>query len=205
MSNKWLDWGLRIQGIAQSGLTYCENQYDIDRYCKLREIAAEIMADGSGHSRDEVIDFFLAEKGYATPKIDVRGVVFRDDKILLVKEMVDGGWTLPGGWADIGDAPSEAVEREILEESGYEAKAAKVLAVFDRNKHPHPLMAQHIYKIFILCELTGGEARTSFETLDVGWFAEDEIPPLSAGRTTPQQITRLFEHHRSPDLPADFD
>jgi len=205
MSEKWLDWGLKLQGIAQNGLTYCDNQYEIERYEKLREIAAEIMAEYGGVSRDEVMDYFMAESGYATPKVDVRGVVFKDDKILLVKERVDGGWTLPGGWSDIGDTPSHAVEREIFEESGFITKASKVLAVYDRNKHPHPPMVQHIYKLFILCELQGGEATTSFETTDVGWFSEDAIPPLSIARTTEQQIARFYEHHRNLDLPTDFD
>jgi len=152
-----------------------------------------------------VVGLFATESGYATPKVDVRGVVFRDDAILLVQERRDGQWTLPGGWADVNDSPAEATEREIWEESGYRARAVKLLACWDRNKHGHPPYGYHIYKLFFQCELLGGEPTESTETADVGWFREDEIPPLSLPRVTPAQIARFFEHYRHPEWPTDFD
>ncbi len=165
-----------------------------------------MMAAGGDMEKAGFIELFSREAGYATPKIDVRGAAFRDDTILLVKEKVDGLWTLPGGWADVGDSPSEAVERELLEESGFEVRTVKLCAVYDRNKHPHkPSFPFHLYKMSFLCEITGGEPKTSPETQAVEFFAEDQIPPLSQGRVLPQQIKRMFEYYRDPSLPTDFD
>ena len=154
---------------------------------------------------DRVLDLFTTDAGYATPKVDVRGVVFQGSKILLVRERSDGFWTLPGGWADVGDSPADAVVREIREGAGYETRATKLLALLDRNRHNHPPHINHIYKIFMRCELIGGSPTTSHEIQDVGFFAEDQIPELSLTRNVPAQITRMFEHHRQPDLPTDFD
>jgi ADP-ribose pyrophosphatase YjhB (NUDIX family) len=146
---------------------------------------------------------FGREKGYATPKVDVRGAAFRDGRILLVKEAIDGLWTLPGGWADVGDSPSEAIRREMVEESGFEVEVVKLCAVYDRSKHPHrPAFPFHLYKMFFLCEITGGEAKTSHETLEVGFFAEDALPPLSEGRVLPFQIKTMFDHYRDRSLPT---
>ena len=205
MQPKWLDWATRLQAIAQSGLTFARDPYDVERYEALREIAAEMLAAGSDAEVSYIRDLFADQAGYATPKVDVRGAVFRDDAILLVRERSDGGWTLPGGWADVGDSPSTAVEREIVEESGYQARAVRLLAFYDRNKHGHPPYAFHAYKVFFLCELTGGEARPSGETSEVGFFREDALPELSLTRVVPSQIARLFEHYRHPEWPADFD
>ncbi len=205
MNPKWLDWAQRLQASAQDGLAYCDNPHDRLRYESIRQIAAEIAAEHSGEEPERVLDLFSRETGYATPKLDVRGVVFRDDAILLVKELQDGLWTLPGGWLDVGESPSEAVEKEVREESGYEVRAVKLLAVYDRNKHGHPPLFHHIHKLFILCDLIGGEARTSIETGGAEFFREDEIPELSISRVTPAQITRMFEHSRHPEWPADFD
>lgn len=203
---QWLDWAMRLQALAQDGLLFARNPFDAARYRALRDIAAEMLAAGSGWPVERIAGLLDKETGYATPKVDVRGAVFREGRILLVRERVDGRWTLPGGWADPGDAPSEAVEREIREESGYEARAVKLLAVYDRARQghepPHPFA---IYKLFFQCELTGGEAAPSDETDGVGFFAEDGLPPLSLGRVTPRQIARLFEHLRHPEWPADFD
>ena len=133
-------------------------------------------------------------------------MVFRDDKVLLVREVADGCWTLPGGWADVNESPSESVVREVREESGYETRPVKLLAVYDRSKQGHvPAFPFHVYKLFILCELIGGEAATSFETSGVGFFAEEELPELSLSRVTPEQIRRLFEHWRHPEWATDFD
>ncbi len=202
----WLDWSRRLQAIAQTGLTFARDPFDIERYGAIREIAAEMLTRGSGLDLETVRGVLERDSGYATPKVDVRGVVFRDDRLLLVRERSDGGWTLPGGWADPCASPAENVEREILEESGFTARAVKILGVLDREKHPHqPPYAFHIYKVFVLCALTGGSATTSGETDAVDFFSEDGIPELSISRVTPQQIRRLFEHHRNPGLPADFD
>jgi ADP-ribose pyrophosphatase YjhB (NUDIX family) len=205
MEADWLEWARRLSALAQTGLTFAENPYDVERYMAIRTIAAEMAARGSGAAVSQVLDVFTAGAGYATPKVDVRGVVFRDSKILLVQERSDGLWTLPGGWADVGDSPSGAAVREIREESGYETRATKLLALLDRNRHNHPPHIDHIYKVFMGCELLGGSPATSHEIQDVGFFAEDEIPPLSLTRNVPAQIRRMFEHHRDADRPADFD
>jgi ADP-ribose pyrophosphatase YjhB (NUDIX family) len=202
---KWLEWAQKLQALAQNGLTYSENPFDIERYKSLQAIAAEIMATYSNVEHSYVLDLFTREVGYATPKVDVRGAVFRDNTILLVKEREDGCWTLPGGWADVGDSPSEVVVKEVYEESGYYTRVVKLLAVYDRNRHGHLPHPHYIYKLFFLCELISGSPSPSIETEEVGFFAEDAIPPLSLGRVTPAQITRLFEHYRHPDFPTDFD
>lgn len=203
----WLRWAKQLAALAQDGLTFSENPYEIERYKQIREIAAEMMSAGFDLETKDFIDLFSKEQGYATPKIDVRGAVFRDDKILLVGERLDhGAWTLPGGWADPGQSPSEAVAREVSEESGFEVRVTKLAAVYDRSKHPHrPMMPFHIYKLFFLCEITGGHTKESHETTGAGFFAEDAIPPLSISRTLPFQIARMFDHYRDPTLPTDFD
>jgi len=206
MEPVWLKWAKQLAALSQNGLTYAENPYDIERYEKVRQIAAEMMSAQSDLDTGTLLTIFAREEGYATPKVDVRGVVFRDGKILLIKERLDGRWSLPGGWADPGQSPSESVVREILEESGYETQARRLLAVYDRSKHPHePPSPFHIYKLFFLCEITGGTAKTSYETTGVDFFAEDEIPELSITRILPSQIARMFEHYRNPNLPTDFD
>ena len=179
MEPSWLNWAKRLQAIGQTGLTFTKDPFDIERYKAVREIALEIMAKGSEADIRQLRDIFSEEVGYATPKVDVRGVVFRDEALLLVKERSDGCWTLPGGWSDVGESPSENVVREIYEESGYKTRAVKLLAVYDRRKHPHvPLHIHDAYKLFFRCELTGGKAATSIETAEVGFFREDEIPRL---------------------------
>ncbi|MCP4262226.1 MAG: NUDIX hydrolase [Planctomycetes bacterium] len=206
MEPDWLKWAKELAAISQNGLTYAENAFDIERYEKIRRIAAEMMSIPSGLDTENLLTIFAKEDGYATPKVDVRGAVFRDNRILLVKEKIDDKWTLPGGWADPCTSPCESVVREIYEESGFEAKAQKLLAVYDRSKHPHkPLMPFHIYKLFFLCEITGGSEQTSHETTAVDFFAEDQIPELSVSRILPFQIARMFEHYRNPDMPTDFD
>ena len=202
----WLNWCQQLQAIAQNGLTFATDHYDIERYQQIRQIAAEMLAEAGRLTTTKVLGLLEKDAGYATPKVDVRGVVFRDDKLLLVREKSDGRWTLPGGWADIGQSPAESVEREIWEESGYTARAEKILAVLDRAKHPHePAFAFHVYKIFIRCALNGGEARLTAETDAVDFFGKNEIPPLSNTRVTEAQIRRMFDHHRQPDLPTEFD
>lgn len=210
MSSLWLDWSQRLQAIAQNGFTYCENPYDLERYQQVRQIAAEMMAAHTGVEPSFVYSLFENEDGYATPKVDVRGVVFQDEKILLVQEREDGCWTLPGGWVDVGEPPSTSVVREVYEESGYQTKAVKLLALLDRNhaRHGHPPMRHHVYKLFFLCEIVGDTPlhnNNNNETDAVGFFGEDEIPDLSLTRVVPAQIARLFEHLRHPDWATDFD
>ncbi len=205
MNPKWLDWSQRLQAIAQSGLTFTRNPFEIERYEQVREIAAEIAAAHSDLDAPQIEAVFKGQRGYATPKLDVRGVVFQDGKVLLVKELCDGRWTLPGGWCDVGEPPSLATEREVYEESGYKVQATKVLALYDRNRHDHPPSLMHIYKVFFLCQLVGGCATTSIETDGAEFFAETALPPLSTPRTTETQLHRFFEHHRHPEWPTDFD
>jgi ADP-ribose pyrophosphatase YjhB (NUDIX family) len=201
-----LDWVTRLQALAQNGLTFAQDPYDVERYKAIREIAAEMLAAGSGLELPVVRGLISADSGYATPKVDVRGVVFRGDKLLLVREKSDGAWTPPGGWADVCASPSENVVREVREESGFETRAVKILAVFDRSKHEHvPAFPFHVYKFFILCEIVGGQEAVSSETDGVGFFGESELPELSITRVTHAQIQRVFEHHKNPKLPTDFD
>jgi ADP-ribose pyrophosphatase YjhB (NUDIX family) len=203
----WVQWAQQLQALAQTGLTYAEDAYDTERYEQIRAIATEMMAARSqGLDAEYLVTLFAREEGYATPKVDVRGVVFRDEKLLLVKERSDGRWTLPGGWADAGESPRESVEREVCEEAGLDVQAQKLLAVYDRAKHPHtPAFPFHVYKLFIRCHVTGGTPEAGHETSDVGFFAEDDWPPLSHSRVLPDQLRHLFAHARHPDWPADFD
>ncbi len=206
----WLEWAKRLQAIAQNGLAYAESPFDVERYETIRGIATEMVESHSDVEPALLNDLFAGESGYATPKLDGRGVVFRDGKILLVRERSDGGWTLPGGWIDLYDTPSAAVEREVLEESGYRTRAVKLLALWDREQHGHPPLAYHVYKIVFLCELLEHEPVEEYltnnaETDGVGFFARDAIPPLSETRVMPAQIGRLFDLHGAPEAPTEFD
>ena len=190
--------------IAQAGLTYTQNPFDRERYHQLLEIAAEMLSDGAGWTwrGAQAVE---GETGYATPKLDVRGVIFRGDEILLVKELADGGWTLPGGWIDLNEPPHLAAEREVWEELGYQVSAVKLLGVYDRNLHGFPPLIYHAYKLFILMRADRGEPTTSIETGGAEFFAEDCLPPLSLARVTPELMARVFEHHRHPEWPTDLD
>jgi ADP-ribose pyrophosphatase YjhB (NUDIX family) len=202
----WTKWARELQAIAQTGLHFSESEYDRERYKQILHLSVEMFAVQSSESPAVIRSLFEKQSGYATPKVDVRGVVFRGDKLLLVQEKSDGLWTLPGGWADVNDSPSEAVEREIVEESGLITKARQLLALFDRAKHPHePPFPFHIYKLFIKCEIIGGEPKTTMETSGVGFFDLDEIPLLSISRVTPGQIEFCFQKHHSPVGPSAFD
>ncbi len=212
MNTEWLGWVRRLQAIAQSGLTYAKDPYDVERYEQVRMIAAEIAASRSEAPASRIDDLFGGELGYATPKLDIRALVL-DEKgdVLLVKEKEDGRWTLPGGWVDVGESPSEAVEREVKEESGYRVRAVRLLALWDRDKHPHPPMPFHVYKIVFQCGLLGGELlgdvplAGSTETDGVGFFPKEALPELSLGRVTSGQIERLIERATDRGGTADFD
>lgn len=205
MSYQWLEWAQRIQALSQSGLAFSKDIYDIERYEELRMISAEIMAEHTGLEMQKIKDLFLNDTGYQTPKVDVRGVIFQDDKILMVKEKLDDRWSLPGGFCDIGLSAAENIIKEIKEESGYDAVPTKLLAVWDKNKHRHPPEAFHYYKLFIQCEIIGGQPMTGIETSDIKFFSESEIPNLSANRVVESQIKTLFEFSRDPNKETLFD
>jgi ADP-ribose pyrophosphatase YjhB (NUDIX family) len=202
----WLTWARALQALAQTGLHYAKDPFDKERYEAAHAIAAAMMAAGADQPQPRILDLFRQEVGYATPKVAVRGAVFRDDRILLVREHTDDRWSLPGGWADVNQSPAESIEREIAEESGYTARAAKLAAVWDRRRHGHvPPYPHYVYMLFFLCDLTGGTGRPSIETTAVEFFPEDALPELSIARVTEVQIRRMFEHRRRPELPTDFD
>jgi ADP-ribose pyrophosphatase YjhB (NUDIX family) len=202
---KILEWARQVQAIAQSGLAYSENHYDRERYEQLQDLVSSILSLELEISEVDAKKLWLQEEGYATPKVDVRGAVFLDDKILLVRERADGKWTLPGGWADINDSPSESVIREIREESGFSTKAVKLAALYDRNRHAHPPMVYHVYKLFFICDIVSGAASVSHETTGVEFFSSSNLPELSVARVTQDQILRLFEHNKNREMPTDFD
>lgn len=207
MDSQLLAWARALQSIAQTGLTYTDNPYDRERYRQISAIAGEMIAAQAGVDAAVIHTLLAQETGPGTPKLDVRGVVFKDDALLLVREVSDGNrWTLPGGWADVNESPAETTAREVWEESGYRVKAVKLLALLDKTHHDHPPDIFYIYKAFFLCELLGGAPQTSLETSEVAFFREDELPDdLSIGRVTPAQLRRLFAHRHNPHLPADFD
>ncbi|MEJ0016032.1 MAG: NUDIX hydrolase [Acetobacteraceae bacterium] len=205
---QWLVWAREIQALAQSGLAFTRDQYDRERYEKLRALAAQIVSDHVGLDVQQVELLFATQDGYATPKLGVRGAVFRDGKILMVREIEDEDrWTLPGGWADVNESPAEAVAREVREEAGVDVRPYKLAAVWDRARHVHPQSYPFtVWRLFFLCEIIGGEPRTSPETSEVAFFAEHELPTeLSTRRVLLPQIRRMFEHLRQPELPTDFD
>ena len=200
--------GIRLAALAQDGLTFAADDYDRDRYQQLSPLATELLSALSGRPAEELAVELGRDSGYATPKIDVRGVIFDNSaRVLLMREKTDGRWSLPGGWADPGEAPSAAVTREVLEETGYHSSAVKLIACWDRElqDNPPPLPV-HVYKLFFLCRRDGAVQRpAALETLDVGWFGLDALPPLSLGRVNPRQLERALAHHRDVSLPTEFD
>jgi ADP-ribose pyrophosphatase YjhB (NUDIX family) len=203
-SPRWLEWAREIQATAQTGLHFAENNYQRQRFQRLLEISAEIIAEHSNLDQVELVNLFEDQIGYATPRVDVRGAVFLDRDLLLVREIADGGWTMPGGWADVGDIPSAAVEREVLEEAGFEVKACKVIGIYDANR-TGPLEVFHAFKIVFLCDILGGEPRPSDETSEVAFFSQSEIPQILSGeRTRPRHIQDAFTALEG-DLPTIFD
>jgi ADP-ribose pyrophosphatase YjhB (NUDIX family) len=203
---QWIRWARELQAISQTGNHFATSDYDRERYQRISEIAAEIFAEQGDIEGAKIRTIFEAQSGYATPKVDVRAAVFRDGKILLVQERSDGLWTLPGGWADVNDSPSEAIQKEVLQESGFRARTERLLAVFDRAKHPHdPPFPFHIYKMFFLCKIEGGEATPSSETSSVDFFGVEALPPLSVSRITEDQIRFCFRAGLNATIPTAFD
>ncbi len=201
----WIDLAQRLHALGQTGLAFAQDQYDRERYDELIRLSASMLAGPEPERIQLAYDVLALERGYATPKVDVRAAIFQEGKVLLVREREDDGWTLPGGWADVGLSPAECVEKEVREEAGLIVRARKLLAVWDRNKHPHPPHPFHIYKLVFHCERVGGSPMAEGETTGVGFFATDEIPPLSLTRILPEQIQRIFELVRHPEWPTVFD
>jgi ADP-ribose pyrophosphatase YjhB (NUDIX family) len=204
----WLIWAREIEALAQTGLAFSTDPYDLERYNALRRLAARIMSEHTSACLERIEGLFDSETGYATPKVGVRGAVFdAAGRVLMVREVADGNrWTLPGGWADVNQSPAQSVVREVFEESGYRVRAVKLAAVWDRARQVQPPMAFSVIRMFFVCALEGGDAATSLETSEVGWFAESDIPAdLSLRRTLPGHISRMFAHWRDPGLATEFD
>ncbi|WP_028578607.1 NUDIX hydrolase [Desulfomicrobium escambiense] len=202
---RWLEWAREIQALSQTGQAFTKSHYDRLSFGRLEMIAAEIVAEHSSLEAAEAARVFSLEPGYATPKVDVRAAVVQDGRILLVRETADGKWAMPGGWADVGDRPSETAERETREESGFEVRAKKLVGAFDANRGAKASMFFHAVKLVFLCDLLGGDARPSMETLEVGFFDFTDLPPLSEHRTNRRHIDEVRAHLRDPLRPAAFD
>jgi ADP-ribose pyrophosphatase YjhB (NUDIX family) len=207
MEPLWLVWARELQSIAQTGLTFATGTFDLERYKAIRSLAARMMATCSDANFVRVEGLFAGQAGYATPKVDVRGAVIENGRILLVREIEDfGRWTMPGGWADVNQSPSECVIRELREETGLEVAPRKLAAVYDRALQGHPPHPFSVYRLFFICDAIGGTPTAGLETSEVAFFGENEIPrDLSAERVLPHQIRRMFEHARNKHLPTDFD
>ena len=202
---KWLTWAMEIQSLAQSGLAYTDNVYDIERYERLREISAEIISERSAIPLEKVKNLFCNETGYQTPKLDTRAAVFKDGKILLVHEN-NGTWALPGGWCDVLESVKSNTIKEVKEETGLEVLTAKVIAIQDRNKHNKPAYAYGVCKVFILCELVGGEFQKNTETTEIKYFSLETLPPkLAEEKTNKEQIEMCFRAYNDENCQTQFD
>ena len=202
---KWLKWAIEIQGLAQSGLAYTTNVYDIERYERLREISAEMIEEKSNLNLEKVKDLFCNETGYQTPKIDTRAAIFKDNKILLVHEN-NGTWSLPGGWCDILESVKSNTIKEVKEEAGLDVKATKIIAVQDRNKHNRPIYVYGVCKIFVMCEIIGGEFKENIETTEMKYFALDELPENFANeKCTKEQVEMCFGAKDDDNWQVQFD
>ncbi len=207
----WLAWAQRLRAIAQTGLAYSRDGYDLERFEEIGAIARRMLAAVTGEAPERLDYLYLPERGYPTPKVDVRAGVFQSEKgrapkVLLVQEASDSRWSLPGGWADEHESPRESVEREVREESGYRVRAVKLAAVKDRHLHPYrPRRLERIYKLFFVCELVGGAPDVSLETTAARFFPLDALPELSTGRTLAADIEMLCQHDAERTLPVWFD
>ncbi|MHC1737803.1 MAG: NUDIX hydrolase [Ignavibacteriaceae bacterium] len=195
----------KLVALTQAGLTYCEDIFDLERYAEIKEISEELISSLTGDKIERVKEFYPDSGGYLTPKVDVRAVVMRENKILLVKEKADERWSLPGGWADIGITPAENAVKEVREESGFEVKVIRLLGVQDKRKHSPQTSYMYIYKLFFLCEITGGDAVIGTETTGVRFFGLNELPPLSVGRNTEEQIRLMFRMAEDESILPVFD
>lgn len=195
-TSPWLDWAVELQALAQAGLHYGKDPFDIERFQRIRDIAAEMLARGTDLPLETVTDLFCCESGYQTPKLDTRAAVFQNGRILLVREN-DGRWSLPGGWVDVNVSVGENTAKEVREEAGLEVIPRRVIAVQDREKHNRPVYAWKICKVFVLCALVGGEFRPNSETTASGYFSLEDLPPLAEEKTTAEQVRMCFEAYRS--------
>lgn len=203
--DKLLSWAIELQSLAQAGLAYTDNVYDIERYERIREISAEIISEKSDISIEKVRDLFCNEKGYQTPKIDTRAAVFKDGKILLAHEN-NGTWSLPGGWVDVLESVGSNAVKEVREETGLTVKAIRLIAVQDRNKHNLPVYAYGVCKVFVLCSIVGGSFRENIETTETGFFTLDGLPePLAEEKSNREQIEMCFEAYKSEIWQVMFD
>lgn len=202
-----LEVARKLEAIAQTGLHFAQDSYDRERYEQVREIAAFLLSNLSALPAQEIIEWSKTEFGYATPKVDVRAFILREGRVLLARENADGGrWTLPGGWADVNETPSESVAREVEEETGYQVRVLRLLGVFDRERQGHaPPFPYHVYKLFFLCEIVGGAAKATSESAESRFFARDELPELSVSRVLPGQLERFFRMIDAGDLATRFD
>ena len=202
--NPWLKWAIELQFIAQAGLTYSKDSFDLMRFERIREISAEIMSLKSGLSLEHVREIFCNETGFQTPKLDTRAAIFRDDKILLVKENNDT-WSLPGGWVDINESVKSNTIKEVKEESGFDVIPVKLIAVQDRSKYNRPLYAYGVCKIFVLCEIIGGKFVPNIETLECDFFNLENLPLLATEKNNKEQIELCFKAYYSDNWETEFD
>ena len=200
-----LDRARRLLALAHTGLHYTENEFEKERYEEVIRIATDLIANGEEYRADHLQAVWQVEAGYVTPKLDVRGAIFRGEEVLLVRERSDGHWTVPGGFADVNESPSVAILKEIEQESGYTARIVKLAAVHDRNIHNYPAFMFHLWKLLFVCEITGGAPQESMETDGVGFFRLDALPMLSTGRITAAQLRILHKHYLNPQLATEFD
>ena len=200
MEERWLSWAKQLQAIAQAGLTYSENKYDRERFEQIRSLSVEIMNHYTEAGEEKIRNLFCGETGYQTPKVDVRAAIFKDEKILLVKESVDGRWSMPGGWADIGLSITQNVEKEAFEEAGLKVKARQLVGIYDwvkNTEQPNPFA---IYKAVMICDVLEGAFMPNIETEAADYFALDSLPPLSLGRTTEALIRRCLAVFKDPEI-----
>ena len=195
-NEKWLEWAVELQSLAQAGLYYGKDIFDKERYERIRDIASEMVAFKTDISSDKVKDLFCCETGYQTPKLDSRAAIFKGDKILLVQEN-NGRWSLPGGWVDVNISVKENVIKEVKEEAGLDVTADMVIAVQDREKHNLPVYAYKVCKIFVLCSVIGGEFEENSETVQSDYFGIDELPKLSLEKNNEEQIKMCFDAYYS--------
>ncbi len=200
----WLHTARRLQAIAQAGLEFCHTGYDRDRYQQIRDISIEIIENYTAYEQEEIIGFFASDKGYPTPKVDVRAAIFKENNILMVKEKTDGKWSLPGGWADQHLSLSENIIKESKEEAGVNVEPVRIISVLERNRHNTQPIPFGCYKIFVLCNLKGGEFTENTETSDSGYFPLNDLPTLSSERNTYEQIRDCFDS-QSNDWRVIFD
>jgi ADP-ribose pyrophosphatase YjhB (NUDIX family) len=198
MENNWLELAKQIQSIAQSGLTYAKDQFDIERYKQLEELSLEAMKQITLEDKEIIRGLFANETGYKTPKVGVRAIVFRDDKVLMVKEKIDGGWCIPGGWCDTGFSPKENLIKEVQEEAGVLVEPLRIAGILDKNFYNHPPSPYRTYMIFVLCKVIGGELCAGAETSEVAFFGKNELPELSPKRITSEQMKMVFEFLDDP-------